>query len=142
MGDALDTVTRVIAAFDADDETAVMALLHENLIVEAPGGVRIEGREAGAGYSAAILAAFDEVDVDTHLLAEQGELVAEEYTLTATHTGVLRDPDGTEYPPTGRRVTLRIVEIYRVQNSLITENRLYYDPTRLRDQVSRLRTGS
>ncbi|MCK9895512.1 ester cyclase [Frankia sp. AgB32] len=135
MGEALETVQRVLDAFDADDEAAVLALLHEDLVVEAPGGVRLEGREAGAGYSAAILAAFDDVDVDTHLLAEQGELVVEEYTLTATHTGVLRDPEGTEHPPTGRRVTLRVVEVYRVQDGLVTENRLYYDQARLARQL-------
>jgi steroid delta-isomerase-like uncharacterized protein len=137
MGEALDTVTRALAAFDAGDEAAVLALLHEHLVVEAPGGVRVEGREAGAGYSAAFLAAFGDVDVDTHLFAEQGELVVEEYTLSATHTGVLRDPDGTEYPPSGRRVTLRVVEVYRVEDGLITENRLYYDPARLARQLGR-----
>ncbi len=136
MGEALETVQRVLDAFDADDEAAVLALLHEDLVVEAPGGVRLAGREAGAGYSASILAAFDDVDVDTHLLAEQGELVAEEYTLTATHTGVLRDPDGTEHPPTGRRVTLRVVEVYRVRDGLVTENRLYYDQALLTRQVT------
>ncbi|CAO5252561.1 ester cyclase [Frankia sp. AgKG'84/4] len=136
MGEALETVQRVLDAFDADDEAAVLALLHEDLVVEAPGGVRLEGREVGAGYSASILAAFDDIDVDTHLLAEQGELVAEEYTLTATHTGVLRDPDGTEHPPTGRRVTLRVVEVYRVRDGLVTENRLYYDQALLIRQVT------
>jgi len=136
MGEALDTVKRALDAFDAGDEDAVLALLDENLVVEAPGGVRIEGRDAGAGYSAAFLAAFGDLDVDTHLLAEQGELVVEEYTLSATHTGLLRTPDGTEHPPTGRRVTLRVVEVYRVEGGLTTENRLYYDETRLREQVS------
>ncbi len=127
MGEVLDTVKRVLAAFDAGDEAAVRSLLDADLVVEAPGGVRIEGRDAGAGYSAA----FD----DTHILAEQGELVVEEYTLTATHTGVLRDADGTEHPPTGRRITLRVVEVYRVQRGLITENRLYFDQTLLARQL-------
>ncbi|WP_163553911.1 ester cyclase [Candidatus Frankia alpina] len=135
MGEALDTVKRVLAAFDAGDEAAVRSLLDADLVVEAPGGVRIEGRDAGAGYSAAFLAAFDDADVDTHILAEQGELVVEEYTLTATHTGVLRDADGTEHPPTGRRITLRVVEVYRVQRGLITENRLYFDQTLLARQL-------
>ncbi|THJ31263.1 nuclear transport factor 2 family protein, partial [Candidatus Frankia alpina] len=69
MGEALDTVKRVLAAFDAGDEAAVRSLLDADLVVEAPGGVRIEGRDAGAGYSAAFLAAFDDADVDTHILA-------------------------------------------------------------------------
>ncbi|SNQ49381.1 Ketosteroid isomerase-like protein [Frankia canadensis] len=136
MGEALDTVKQALDAFDAGDQDAVLALLDENLVVEAPGGVRVEGRDAGAGYSAAFLAAFGDIDVDTHVLAEQGELVVEEYTLAATHTGPLRDPDGTEHPPTGRRITLRVVEVYRVERGRITENRLYYDQTRLRAQLA------
>ncbi|KJE24572.1 ketosteroid isomerase-like protein [Frankia torreyi] len=135
MGEALDTVKRALDAFDAGDEAAVHALLDDDLVVEAPGGVRICGRDAAAGYSAAFLAAFGDADVDTHILAEQGELVVEEYTLTATHTGILRDADGTEHPPTGRRVTLRVVEVYRVQHGLITENRLYFDQTLLARQL-------
>ncbi|MCM3884320.1 ester cyclase [Frankia sp. R82] len=135
MGQALDTVRRALDAFDGGDVPAALALMHEDLVVEAPGGVRVEGREAGADYSAAFLAAFGDVDVDTHILAEQGQLVVEEYTLTATHTGVLRDPDGTEFPPSGRRITLRVVEVYRVEDGLITENRLYYDQTRLARQL-------
>src|SRR6185369_11029205 len=45
MGEALDTVKRALDAFDGGDEDAVLALLDENLVVEAPGGVRIEGRD-------------------------------------------------------------------------------------------------
>ncbi|WP_462188928.1 MULTISPECIES: ester cyclase [unclassified Frankia] len=137
MGEALDTVKRALDAFDLGDEASVLSLLDEDLVVEAPGGVRIKGRAAGAEYSAAFLAAFGEIDVDTHVLAEQGEIVVEEYTLTATHVGVYRDPDGTELAPTGRRINLRVVEVYRVERGLITENRLYFDQTRLARQFGR-----
>jgi steroid delta-isomerase-like uncharacterized protein len=135
VAQALDTIKRLLDAFDMGDEAGVLALLDEDLLVEAPGGVRIRGREAGAGYSASLLAAFGEVDVDTHVLAEQGEMVLEEYTLTATHTGVYRDPDGTQVAPTGRRISLRVVEVYRVENGRITENRLYFDQTLLARQL-------
>ncbi|MCK9876896.1 ester cyclase [Frankia sp. Ag45/Mut15] len=136
VGQALDIVRQALDAFDGGDVPGALALMHEDLVVEAPGGVRVEGREAGAGYSAAFLAAFDDVDVDTHILAEQGQLVVEEYTLTATHTGPLREADGSEHPPSGRRITLRVVEVYRVEGGLIAENRIYYDQTRLARQLA------
>lgn len=138
VAEALDTVRRMLAAFEAGDRETVRGLLAEDVVVEAPGGVRVVGREAAFAHSDAFLSAFDDVEIDTHLLAEQPPLVAEEYTLTARHTGTFTSTAGEPIPPTGNRVTLRIVEIYRVDNGLITENRLYFDETRL---LRQLRTG-
>lgn len=62
-------------------------------------------------------------------------MVVEEYTLTGTHTGVLPAPNGAT-PATGRRVAVRVAEVYRVTDGRIVENRLYYDPAVLTSQLT------
>ncbi|KPM51633.1 limonene-1,2-epoxide hydrolase [Frankia sp. CcI49] len=136
MGDALDTVKRVIAAFEAGDRETLLGLLAENVVMEAPGAVRLVGRAAALDHSDAFLSAFEDVDVDTHLLVEQGPLVVEESTLRARHTGPYTATGGeSPIPASGNLVTLRIVEVYQVAGGLVTENRIYFDETGLRRQL-------
>lgn len=66
---------------------------------------------------------------------EQGPLVVEESTLTARHTGLFRAAGGESIPASGSLVTLRIVEVYRVDGGVITENRIYFDETGLLSQL-------
>ncbi|MEX5638073.1 ester cyclase [Parafrankia sp. FMc2] len=135
MSDALDTVRRVIAAFETGDRETLLGLLAENVVMEAPGGVRLIGREAAVNHSDAFLSAFGDIEVDTHFLAEQSPLVVEESTLTARHTGPFTATGGEPIPASGNLVTLRIVEVYRVDGGLVTENRIYFDETRLLRQL-------
>jgi len=135
MGEALDTVERMLAALAAGDRQTLLELLAENVVMEAPGGARVVGREAAVAHSDALMSAFGDVEIDPNLLVEQGPLVVEEYTLTARHTGVFTTADGEPIPASGNRVSLRIVEIYRVDAGLITENRIYFDETLLLRQL-------
>ncbi|OAA27353.1 ketosteroid isomerase-like protein [Frankia sp. EI5c] len=135
MGEALHTVERMLAAFEDGDRETVLGLLAENVVMEAPGGARLVGREAALNHSDAFLSAFGDVRVDTDLLVEQGPLVVEEYTLTARHTGPFPVAGGGSITASGNLVTLRIVEVYRVDDCLITENRIYFDETRLLRQL-------
>ncbi|EFC84802.1 protein of unknown function DUF1486 [Parafrankia sp. EUN1f] len=135
MGDALDTVKQVIAAFETGDRETLLGLLAENVVMEAPGAVRLVGREAAVDHSDTFLSAFEDVEVDTHLLVEQGPLVVEESTLTARHTGPFTATGGEPIPASGNLVTLLIVEVYRVDGGLVTQNRIYFDETDLHRQL-------
>jgi predicted ester cyclase len=44
-----------------------------------------------------------------------------------THTGPLVLPDGTELPPTGKRVEVKGMELVRVRDGKIVVDNLYYD---------------
>ncbi|MBL7499611.1 nuclear transport factor 2 family protein [Frankia sp. CNm7] len=135
MGAALDTVRRVLAAFDAGDEAALRELLDDDLVLEAPGGVVARGRDAAAGYVAGFVAAFGELAAETHVLAEQDDMVVEEYTLTITHTGPYVTAHGERVEPTGARVSLRVAEVYRVRAGRLVENRVYFDEPVLLDRL-------
>jgi ketosteroid isomerase-like protein len=135
MGDALEIVQLALAAHDAGDDAGLAAVVDDQVELEAPGEVRLVGRAAVTEYLGAFLGAFDDVAVDVHVLAEQGDMVVEEYTMTATHTRPLPQPFDA-VPPTSRRVAVRVAEVYRVRDGRIVENRLYYDPAALTSQLS------
>ncbi|ONH22128.1 ester cyclase [Pseudofrankia asymbiotica] len=135
MGVALETVRRVLAAFEVGDAAALAELLDEDMVLEAPGGVVARGREAATAYVDAFLAAFTDLTADTHVLAEQDDMVVEEYTLAVTHAGAYTSPWGPRVEPTGARVSLRVAEVYRVRAGRVVENRLYFDEYALLAQL-------
>lgn len=136
MGEALDVVDHALAAFDAGDENALRDCYAEDAVLEAPGAVRIVGRLEVAEYNIAFMRAFHDVEVTTHLRVEKDDLVVEEYTMTATHSGVLALPHG-DVPPTNRRISLRVAEVYQVARGKIAESHLYFDQALLLNQLRR-----
>src|SRR5438552_2879835 len=58
MADAREIGARFIDAFNAHDEARIRELNGENGVFEAPGDVKLEGREATTGYAMACLHAF------------------------------------------------------------------------------------
>jgi ketosteroid isomerase-like protein len=134
MGEARETVGRIVAAFDAGDENGVRELLDPDVVMLAPGGARLTGREAAWSFTVAFMRAFADVTVAVHIEAEQADMVIEEYTMTATHTGPLTVA-GRTVAPTSRRITIDVVEVYRVAAGRVVENRLYYDPIVLLRQL-------
>ncbi len=58
---------------------------------------------------------------------EQGDLFADEWTFEGTHTGALPLPDGSEVPPTGKRLKIRGMELVQMRDGKIVVDNLYYD---------------
>ncbi len=63
-------------------------------------------------------------------LVAEGDKVTKRWTLHATHTG-----DLSGIPPTGKRITLRGLELYRFANGKIAECWLAYDNLSLMQQL-------
>jgi predicted ester cyclase len=92
---------------------------------EAPDGLRLEGRKAGAGYDKAQLKGFSDAKRTVQHEVVSGPLVVQECTLEGTHTGTLDGPAGI-IPPTGRKVVVKCVQSGRYEKGLATDVRLYY----------------
>ena len=71
MEDARETGRRFIDAFNAHDEERIRELNGENSVFEAPGDVRVEGRDAATEYAMAWLRAFPDARLEV-----RNELVA------------------------------------------------------------------
>ena len=117
MAEARETATRALMAFNNHDESAISAFNAPNVKYEAPGGVRLEGRDAATGYAMTWLKAFPDISVTTDLQTALGPNVASWVTMRGTHRGVWQG-----VLPTNRETTIRTVAQHRVENGRIVED--------------------
>jgi len=73
---------------------------------------------------------------------EQGDSFADEWTFTGTQTGPLSLPDGTQLPPTGKRLEIKGMELVQVRDGKIVVDNLYYDAMAILGQAGFLPQGA
>ena len=118
--------TRFNETFNAHNESAIKALVSPNIRFTAPGGVRLVGPDAMAGYFVAWLKGFPDARMTVHHEIVSGPWVVQEYTFEGTHRGILSSPLG-EIAPTNRKVAGNGVQLIRIENELVVDCRLYFD---------------
>ena len=117
---------RYVERYNAGDLDGVMDLYAEDAVqtharrhlrgpethprAPRPGTGRVHGRRPHGGS-----------------FVEQGDAFADEWTFVGTHTGPVPLPDGTQLPPTGKRVEIRGMELVQLRDGKIVVNTLYYD---------------
>jgi steroid delta-isomerase-like uncharacterized protein len=134
MADAREVGQRFIAAFNAHDEDRIRELNAGNTVFEAPGEVRVEGRDAATEYAMAWVRAFPDARISVHNELASGDWVVQEFTFTGTHEGPLASPAG-EIPATHKTLTGRGVQIFRVEGEAVADTRLYFDQVQVMSQL-------
>jgi len=117
---------RYVELYNAGDLDGVMDLYAEDSVQLMTDGT-FEGRSAIHDRLARELAAFSDVAHRYVSYVEQDDAFADEWVFEGTHTGPLVLPDGTELPPTGKRVEVKGMELVRVRDGKIVVDNLYYD---------------
>jgi steroid delta-isomerase-like uncharacterized protein len=117
---------RYVERYNAGDLDGVMDLYAEDAVQIMPDGT-YEGWNTVRERLAQELDGFTDLNHTVRSFVEQGDLFADEWTFVGTHTGSFRLPDGSELPPTGKRVEIRGMEVVRVRDGKIVLNSLYYD---------------
>jgi steroid delta-isomerase-like uncharacterized protein len=117
---------RYVELYNAGDLDGVMDLYAEDSVQLMADGA-FEGRSAIHDRLAKELAAFSDIVHRYVSYVEQGGAFADEWVFVGTHTGPLVLPDGTELPPTGKRVEVKGMELVRVRDGKIVVDNLYYD---------------
>ena len=123
-----------IEAFNAHDDDGIRRLNAENTVFEAPGDVRVEGRDAAADYAMAWVRAFPDARITVHNELASDDWVVQEFTFEGTHGDTLLSPAG-EIPATHKRLTGRAVQIFRVEGETIADTRLYFDQVQVMTQL-------
>jgi hypothetical protein len=131
-----EVVTRQLAAVNAHDPDAVVALIAPDAVCETPtlpGGEAVGPGPLRADY-AALFRAFPDLVVEEldRLLSPDGGSAAILWRARATHAGPL-DPPG--FAPTGVRGQSRGMSHTEVRGGRIVHFRLYYDLTDLGRQI-------
>jgi predicted ester cyclase len=99
MAAAREVGQRFIDAFNAHDRQRIRDLNGEDTVFEAPGEVKIEGRDAATEYAMAWVRAFPDARVTAHNEVVGDDRVVQEFTFTGTHEETLMSPAG-EISPT------------------------------------------
>jgi len=134
MADTREIAAQYVEAFNAHDEERIRTLNAENGVMEAPGDVRVEGRDAVTAYGMDWLNAFSDARITIHTEIVEGDWVAQRFTFAGTHDGTLSSPAG-EIPPTNRQLTGRGVQVLRVESGAVVETQLYFDQVQLMTQL-------
>ena len=134
MADARELGQRFVDAFNAHDEDRIRELNGENTVFEAPGDVKIQGREPATQYAMAWLNAFPDARITVHHELVDGDWVVQEFTFSGTHEGTLMSPAG-EIPATHKTLNGRGVQIFRVDGETVADTRLYFDQVEVMTQL-------
>ena len=134
MADAREVGAKFVEAFNAHDEERIRQLNAENAIVEAPGDMRVEGREPTTQYAMAWLRAFPDARLTVHNELVDGDWVVQQFTFEGTHEDTLSSPNG-DIPATHNRLQGRAVQMLKVEGDNVTETHLYFDQVQVMTQL-------
>jgi predicted ester cyclase len=134
MASPQEVAARFVEAFNAHDEQRIRELSAENDVLEAPGDVRLEGRDATVGYGMSWLNAFPDARTDVKNELVCGDWVVQEFVFTGTHTASMQSPMG-EIPATNRSLEGRGVQILRIEDGVVVDTRLYFDQVQVMTQL-------
>jgi predicted ester cyclase len=123
MSDPKAVIERHLAAFNAKDPDADTFSADAEMV--APAG-ELHGPEQILAFNRVFWEAFPDCRLDVTSWIADGQAVAVEGVLTATHSGIFRTPDG-DVPPTGRSIEFRWAALYMVRGDELVSEHLFFD---------------
>jgi ketosteroid isomerase-like protein len=112
--------------FNAHDLEGFAEVLADDVVFEAPGGIRGEGKEACAAFYGGWIGAFSDAHVEVSGIHIVDDVAVEEGIFTGTHDGTLHTPTG-DIPPTGRPVELDYIQVLRFRDGKHVSFNLMFD---------------
>ena len=103
MSSIRDAYEQAMGFYNAGDLNGLADAYTEDAVLVSPNGT-VQGHAAIREHWSQEKTAFPDRAVTIDVIVEQGDTIAAEWTWAGTHTGPLVLPDGTELPPTGKRV--------------------------------------
>ena len=138
MAKAREVAMASMEAFNAHDEERIRLLYADDVVLEAPGGIRLEGADAAGGYLTGWLRAFPDAQISVETELESDGWVAQRILFEGRHEDTLVGPEG-EIPATHRRLKAEGTEFLRVEDGKIVEDYLCFDQVQLLTQLGVMR---
>ncbi len=123
MPSARDVILKHIDAFNGRDSDADPWAADAEFI--AP-GAEFSGRDNVIGFIGVFQEAFSDLRLEVEHLLTDGRAAAAEGTMTGTHDGVFRTPNG-DVAPTGRALALRWAAVYVTEDDALKSEHLFFD---------------
>jgi ketosteroid isomerase-like protein len=121
-----DDYDRAIKLYNAGDLDGLANVYAEDAVLMTPDGTA-KGRAAIRAQWAREKVGCPDRTVTPDLVFEQGDMIVTEFTWVATLTGPWVLPDGTELPPTGKRMELRGMDLTQLRDGKVVVHRMYWD---------------
>lgn len=127
--------------FNAHDIDGFAAVLADDVVYRAPGGMRGQGKPACVEFYGGWLSAFPEGHVEVHDVHFIDDVAVEEGTFSGTHNGVLHTPT-SDIPPTGRSVSLDYIQVLRFRDGTHASLNLMFDRLLMLEQLDLMPTAT
>jgi predicted ester cyclase len=123
-----------VAAFNEHDLEWLRSLYAGNVVLEAPGGVRLEGVDAALDYTRRWQQAFSDSSMSVLSEIIDGDRAALRFVIEGAHEDTLTW-SSDDIPATHRRMALDGVMIIRVVDGAIVQHSLWFDPAQIASQL-------
>lgn len=133
--DNTSLVRKVYEAFNNNQIDKIAQWVSPNAVLElVPTGERYNGpdgfvrgyKDWRAGYPDINVEITNQIATDTHVVTESKS--------TGTNTGPMQGPNGTQ-PPTGKKVTTTMAEVWEIRDGKIQHARVYFDTGSVMQQL-------
>jgi len=137
MTDPVEAARRYDEAFNTQDAEARVANLTRDTEAMLPGGLTLRGPEQVVAVARSFWEAFPDGKISSEHEVAAGDTVVTEGTLSGTHSGSFRSPQG-DIPASGNRVALRFASVKRIRDGKVASERLYFDQLEFLQQIGAL----
>ena len=120
--------------FNAHDIDGFAEVLADDVVFQAPGGMRGQGKPGCVEFYGSWLSAFPDGHVEVHDVHLIDDVAVEEGTFSGTHNGVLHTPTG-DIPPTGGAVSLDYIQVLRFRDGKHVSFNLMFDRLLMLEQL-------
>jgi steroid delta-isomerase-like uncharacterized protein len=137
MADPVEAARRYDEAFNAQDADARVANLTPDTQVTLPGGTTLSGPEQVVAIARSFWEALPDGRISSEHEVAARDTVVTEGTLTGTHSGTFRSPQG-DVPASGNHLSLRYVSVKEIRDGKVAAERLYFDQLEFLQQIGAL----
>lgn len=124
-------IEELYAAYGPYDEEKVLSFRTDDYVYEDMArGIVLRGKAEFVGYLREFYAAFPDCRCEVTSSFATGDRACVEYVMTGTHTGNLQG-----LPATGKRISLRMAEVYELRDGKIIKARGYHDSATMLQQL-------
>ncbi len=139
--EAKAVVERGLKAFNAHDLESVARDSAPDILLTAPGGIKVQGTQAVKEYNQNWIKAFPDARIENKKLIVQGNTVVVEGVFSGTHAGPLKTPMG-EVAATGRKLKGEFIQVFEIDRGLVKRNYLMYDQVEIMTQLGMAPAGA
>jgi len=129
-----DVVRSHYAAIQTRDWVRLKTLTSNNVEYRDP-DVEVRGREEMLSRAQQLESAFSDVSLQANIVGGNGHEAVAEWKYTGNHSAPMRLPDGTVIPPAGRRISVKGMSLFQVQDGVVTAEHTYWDNEALHSQL-------